>query len=216
MKIERLKIADLQPAEKNTRMHPQKQIDELVRSYKMFGQIRPIIIDENNKVWCGNGLFTALKQSGETEIDAYRVVGLTEDQKKKLMLADNQIFTLGCTNTSVMDEFLAEIADYDIPGYDSDMLEQLYGDIGEATEALSSYGIIEDEAVQEIAQAETKRNEVQETRVYTKDEAPAESWNPGETLPPTIQHTDGMVNMPKSKDTRPFIVCPRCGEKIWV
>lgn len=216
MKIERLKIADLFPAEKNTRSHPQKQVDELIRSYKMFGQIRPIIIDESNKIWCGNGLYTALKQAGETEIDAYRVVGLTESQKKKLMLADNQIFTLGCSNTSVMDEFLAEITDYDIPGYDADMLEQLYGDIGEATEALTSYGVIEEEAVQEIVQAETKRNEVQETRVFTRDEAPAQDWNPGETLPHTIQHTDGMVNVPKSKDTRPFIVCPRCGEKIWV
>ena len=83
MKIERLNIADLRPAEKNTRIHNRKQIDELVRSFRMFGQIRPIIVDESNVIWCGNGFYEAAKQAGETEIDAYRIVGLDEKQKRK-------------------------------------------------------------------------------------------------------------------------------------
>ena len=216
MKIERLKIADLKPAEKNTRTHTAKQIEELIRSYRMFGQIRPVIIDENNVIWCGNGLFLALRQAGEAEVDALRVVGLTESQKKKLMLADNQIFTLGTTNTAIMDEFLSQIEDFDIPGYDSDMLEQLYGDLNEATEALTSYGVIPEESVVEIQGREIERNEILETRAYTQAEAPALKADSDDTLPPTIQHTNGMFNVPKDKDTRPFIVCPKCGEKIWV
>lgn len=216
MKIERLKIADLKPAEKNTRTHTAKQLEELIRSYRMFGQIRPVIIDENNVIWCGNGLFLALRQAGEAEVDALRVVGLTESQKKKLMLADNQIFTLGTTNTAVMDEFLSEIEDFDIPGYDSDMLEQLYGDLNEATEAMSSYGIIPEETVVQIQGREIEKAEVQEARVFTKDEAPVLKKDEDDSLPPTIQHTNGMFNVPKDKDTRPFIVCPKCGEKIWV
>lgn len=217
MKIERLKIADLKPAEKNTRTHTAKQLEELIRSYKMFGQIRPVIIDENNVIWCGNGLFLALRQAGEAEVDALRVVGLSESQKKKLMLADNQIFTLGSTNTAVMDEFLVEIEDFDIPGYDSEMLEQLYGDLNEATEAVSSYGIIPEESVQQIVGREIEKNEVQESRVYTRDEAPVVlKEDADDTLPPTIQHTNGMFNVPKDNNARPFIVCPKCGEKIWV
>lgn len=216
MKIERLKIADLKPAEKNTRIHTAKQLEELYRSYKMFGQIRPVIIDENNVIWCGNGLFLSLRQAGEEEIDALRLSNLSESQKKKLMLADNQIFTLGTTNTAIMDEFLAEIEDFDIPGYDSDMLEQLYGDLNDATEALSSYGVIPEETVVEIQGREIAKAEVQESRVYTRDEAPVLKSDADDTLPPTIQHTNGMVNVPKDKDTRPFIVCPKCGEKIWL
>lgn len=214
MRIERLKLADLKPAEKNTRNHNAKQIEELIRSYKMFGQIRPVIVDEDNVIWCGNGLYMALKQAGETEVEAHRVTGLTEEQKKKLMMADNQIFTLGTTNTAVLDEFLSELSDFDVPGYDSEMLAQLYGDIDEATEALSSYGVIPEETVEQIVSRETERNEKQEARVYTKDEAPKTETD--DSLPPSIEHTNGMFNVPKDKDTRPFIVCPRCGEKIWV
>ena len=216
MKIERLKIADLKPAEKNTRTHTAKQIEELIRSYRMFGQIRPVVIDENNVIWCGNGLFLALRQAGEEYVDACRVVGLTDSQKKKLMLADNQIFTLGTTNTAIMDEFLAEIEDFDIPGYDKDMLEQLYGDLNEATEAMASYGVIPEESVAEIVGKEVETKEVQESRVYTSTEAPALKSDADDTLPPTIKHTDGMFNVPKDSNTRPFIVCPKCGEKIWV
>lgn len=216
MKIERRKIADLKPVEKNTRVHNRKQIEELIRSFKMFGQIRPIIIDENNVIWCGNGFYEAAREAGETEIDVYCIAGMSEDKKKKLMLADNQIFTLGGTNTIVMDEILSGLGDFDVPGYDAATLEQLYGDIDEAAEALSSYGVIDEETVQNIVETETKRNNEQEQRVVVRDEIKAETREEDDTLPPTIESANGMVNVPKDKDTRPFIVCPRCGEKIWV
>lgn len=215
MNIERIKVADLKPVERNTRTHNQKQITELIRSFKMFGQIRPIVIDESNAIWCGNGFYQAAKEAGEVEVDCLRMVGLSEDQKKKLMLADNQIFTLGGTNTIVMDEILSELGDFDVPGYDAETLEQLYGDIGEAAEALSSYGVIDDETVQTVVETETKRNAEPIQRVVVADEEDDEAEE-DETLPPTIKAANGMLNVPKDKDTRAFIVCPRCGEKIWV
>lgn len=222
MKIERINIADLRPAEKNTRIHNRKQIEELVRSFKMFGQIRPVIIDENNVIWCGNGFFEAAKQAGETAIDAYRIVGLSENQKRKLMLADNQTFLLGATNTSIMDEFLTEMQDFNVPGFDADTLEQLYGALEEATEELQSYGVIDENTVRSIERVEASRTDMQDERVFVRDEAQNASYTPSEgaevddSLPRTIESTNGMVNIPKDKDTRPYIVCPKCGEKIWV
>lgn len=216
MKIERLKIADLKPAERNTRTHNTKQIAELIRSFRMFGQIRPIVIDENNVIWCGNGFYQAAKEAGEAEVDCLRMVGLTEDQKKKLMLADNQIFTLGGTNTVVMDEILSELGDFDVPGYDAETLAQLYGDIEAATEELASYGVIDDDTVKTIVETEEERNSATEQRVTVESAKPADHTAEDDTLPPTIKAVDGMVSVPKDKDTRPFIICPRCGEKIWV
>lgn len=222
MKIERLYIADLRPAEKNTRIHNRKQIDELVRSFKMFGQIRPIIIDEDNVIWCGNGFFEAAKQAGETQIDAYRIVGLNENQKRKLMLADNQTFLLGATNTAIMDEFLTEMQDFDVPGFDEETLSQLYGAIEEATEELQNYGVIDQESVKTIERVEAARNDIQEERVFVQDEvknasyAPSEGAEVDDSLPSTLKSTDGMVNIPKDNNTRPYIVCPRCGEHIYV
>lgn len=226
MKIERLNIADLRPAEKNTRIHNRKQIDELVRSFRMFGQIRPVIIDEDNVIWCGNGFYEAAKQAGETQIDALRKVGLTENEKRKLMLADNQTFLLGATNTAIMDEFLTEMQDFDVPGFDAETLSQLYGAIEEATEGLQNYGVLDQETVTSIERAEARRSDVQEERVFVQDEAPvAAGANPAASgdvtsdealLPRTIESADGMVNIPKDKNSRPFIVCPKCGEQIWV
>ena len=223
MKIERVNIADLRPAEKNTRIHNRKQIEELVRSFRMFGQIRPVIIDEANVIWCGNGFFEAAKEAGETAIDAYRIVGLTENQKRKLMLADNQTFLLGATNTGIMDEFLTEMQDWDVPGFDADTLEQLYGAIEDATEELQTYGVVDAETVQSIGRVEASRNDVSDERVFTQDEvqtasyaAPAGAESNDESLPPTIESANGMVNIPKDKNARPFIVCPKCGEHIYV
>lgn len=220
MNIERLKIADLKPAEKNTRTHGQKQIAELIRSFKKFGQIRPIVIDENNVIWCGNGFYMAAKESGETEVYCLRRVGLTEDDKKKLMLADNQIYTLGGTNTIVMDEFLSTLGDFDVPGFDPETLQHLYGEAEKAAEEMLEYGSFDSGAVKEIAEVETRREAATEQRVFAPSEPkPTSSVPPDpedDSLPPTIRETSGAVNIPKDESTRPFIICPRCGEKIWL
>ena len=221
-----VKLATLQAAEKNVRTHNRKQVDELCRSLTMFGQIRPAIIDENNVVWCGNGLVMAARQLGWEEIEVKRVTGLTEKMKYKLMLADNQIFTLGAADTVVMDSILTELQDFDIPGYDADVLNQLYGNIEEAAEALQNYGVIDQESVQRIEATEASRNDQTDVQVFTQAEAEKASSVPSspsggiqdveKLLPPTIKTTDGVVNVPTNKNERPFILCPKCGEKIYV
>ena len=47
MKIITMKLADLIKPEKNVRIHTEQQLKEFRRSIKMFGQIRPIVVDEN-------------------------------------------------------------------------------------------------------------------------------------------------------------------------
>lgn len=43
-----MKLSDLVKPEKNVRIHTEQQLKEFRRSIEMFGQIRPIVIDENN------------------------------------------------------------------------------------------------------------------------------------------------------------------------
>ena len=57
-------VSELKRPAKNVRLHGDRQIKEYIRSIEMFGQIRPIVIDENNTVLAGNGLLTALMQMG--------------------------------------------------------------------------------------------------------------------------------------------------------
>ena len=96
----------------------------------MFGQIRPLVIDEKNVVLAGNGLLAALRKMGKTIASCHVVEGLTEKQKKKLMLADNKIFQLGEDDAFAFEESLRELGgDIDIPGYGAEMLKNLATDL---------------------------------------------------------------------------------------
>ena len=49
-----MKLADMHKPEKNVRMHTENQLVEYERSVRMFGQTRPIIVDEDGLILVGN------------------------------------------------------------------------------------------------------------------------------------------------------------------
>ena len=55
MEIVTKNLKELRHVEGNTRLHSEKQIREYIRSIKMFGQLRPMVIDEDNVILAGNG-----------------------------------------------------------------------------------------------------------------------------------------------------------------
>ena len=57
MNVVKKPLAELRRPERNVRMHTDKQLKEFRRSVEMFGQIRPIVIDEGGVILAGNGLF---------------------------------------------------------------------------------------------------------------------------------------------------------------
>ena len=200
-----VKIADLKTPEINTRNHPEKQIDELCKSYQQFGQIRPFVIDEDNNVWAGNGLLAALRRLGVETGKAYRVTGLSETQKRKLMLADNKTFSLGFDNLIAIDDVMKSLDDFEIPGYDPDTLERLYAEIDEVTEGAAAFDGIDEEEVKAIKEKENEeREKVQAAVPVTPQPAPAKHE-------PAVEHEP----LPKS-EVRKFVICPKCGEKIWL
>ncbi len=89
MEIITMKLSELVKPEKNVRIHTEQQLREFERSVTMFGQIRPIVVDENNVILAGNGLYETLLMMGKETADVYRYENLTKNQKKKLMIADN-------------------------------------------------------------------------------------------------------------------------------
>ncbi len=109
MEITTMKLADLVKPEKNVRIHTEQQLKEFRRSVKMFGQIRPIVVDENNMILAGNGLYDTLVAMGRETAEVYRYDSLTENQKKKLMIADNKIFGLGIENLETLNSFLEDL-----------------------------------------------------------------------------------------------------------
>ena len=91
LKIEMLPIDELHAYENNAKLHPQEQIDQIVKSMQEFGNNDPIAVDENNRIIEGHGRLLALKQMGETEAPIIRLKHLTEEQKKAYILVHNQL-----------------------------------------------------------------------------------------------------------------------------
>ena len=151
MKVISKPLSELRMIEKNIRRHPEKQIKEYVRSLKMFGQVKPVVIDETGQILAGNGLFEALQSMGAETCQCYVMEGLSPAQKKKLMLADNRVYELGITDTAVFDEIVKELeGDIDVPGWDADLLEMLNASIADANNIVESYGVYDPSEVEAV------------------------------------------------------------------
>ena len=126
MNITQLALDQLKRPARNVRVHTDGQIAEFKRSVEMFGQIRPIVVDEQHTILAGNGLYDTLLALGRDSADCYVVTGLSDNEKKKLMLADNRIFSLGMDDIAAIDDIINDLKDdLDIPGFDDDLLQSL-------------------------------------------------------------------------------------------
>ena len=95
----------------------------------MFGQNRLIVVDENNVILAGNGLYETLLRMNREDALVYKYEDLTEAQKKKLMIADNKIFYLGLENVHTLTEFLEELdGDLAILGIEERIVNQIVAD----------------------------------------------------------------------------------------
>lgn len=209
MEIITMKLVDLVKPEKNVRIHTEQQLKEFQRSVKMFGQIRPIVVDENNVILAGNGLYETLIAMGKETADVYKYDNLTENQKKKLMIADNKIFSLGIENLDTLNSFLEDLqGDLDIPGFDEDILKQMVSEAEDVTEKLSEYGTLDDEEIQSIKESgERKEQRIQKAEAEQATPAPQPIAQPQQEMPEDSEDTT---------EVKKFVICPKCGEKIWL
>ncbi len=210
MQVKEMKIADLHFPEKNVRIHTESQINEFIRSIDKFEQIRPVVIDENNTILCGNGLVQAMIKLGRETVFVHQKSHLSENDKKKLMIADNKIFGLGIDNLDVINSFFEDLKDdLDIPGFDDEILKSMVADADEVTQKLSQYGTLDDEEIETIRE-NGKRREEQIAEIQN------ENKNGGTDNEVQVkQNTEPQSNNENPAGSK-FVVCPKCGEKIWL
>lgn len=200
MNVTKMSLSLLKKPERNVRMHTEKQLKEFERSITMFGQIRPIVVDDNYVILAGNGLYEALVRLGWEEADVLQVSGLTENEKKKLMLADNKIYGLGVDDLECFDAFIAELRDdLDIPGFDEELLQSMISEASEVTDRLMEYGTLDEDEIADIRSARER-----------KEQAMTEGTSRPEAVPPASE-PDG-----ERGPARRSMVCPHCGETIWL
>ena len=229
MNITMIPLTDLRPNPKNVRLHSAKQLEEYKRSISMFGQTKAIVCDENNVILIGNGLYSAMQALGMKEAACYVKAGMSEHEKLKMMMADNKVYSLGVDNLEAIEDIISELGstkDFDIPGYDADLLETLTFDPIEADDFMGGYGILDDSTKAGMEKAAARYE--QEDAEFT---ASAENLTPsGQNRP---LEAPGTANAPEGDAgigantgnaletvgnalQRRFIVCPKCGEKIWL
>jgi len=207
MNTEIIKISELIDNPKNTRRHPEKQIKEFIRSIEMFGQVRPIVIDENNMVLIGHGLKKALETMGKEECSVLRKSNLTEAQKKKLLLSDNKIYALGVDDYDAIEDIIKEIGDFDIAGYDSDILEELYG--------ISSVEEDASKSVVNVSQLASESNSINTPTQPNANVQPSQATVNTQERPPSNAVLEARQKYEESKqEVGKFVICPSCGERI--
>jgi DNA modification methylase len=81
----------LVPSPRNARTHSDAQIAEIAGSIRAFGFSNPILVGEDGDVIAGHGRLAAARLLGLSEVPVIALHGLTEVQRRQLMLADNRI-----------------------------------------------------------------------------------------------------------------------------
>ena len=84
-------VRSFKPNPRNARTHSKKQIREIAASIGAHGFIVPVLIDEDLMLLAGHGRREAAKLRGLKQIPAIRLRGLSEAQKRALLIADNKI-----------------------------------------------------------------------------------------------------------------------------
>lgn len=141
-------IGDLTPDPVNARKHGQRNLDVIADTLQQVGAARSIVIDEDGVILAGNGVVEAAAQvgidrvqvvdaDGETII-AVRRTGLTDEQKRRLALADNRAGELAEWDTEVLAAMAEDGTDFHGLWSDDELAELLEdADLGVGTEGLT-------------------------------------------------------------------------------
>lgn len=84
-------VSELIPYARNARTHSDEQVARIAASIKEFGWTNPILIDGENGIIAGHGRILAARKLGLEKVPTIELSGLTEEQKRAYILADNRL-----------------------------------------------------------------------------------------------------------------------------
>lgn len=87
--------------------------------------MNPILIDKGKNVIAGHGRIMAARKLGMEKVPVLYIEGLTEEQKRAYILADNRLTEMGGWDKEILTEELAALVDagfdIELTGFDIDM-----------------------------------------------------------------------------------------------
>jgi ParB-like chromosome segregation protein Spo0J len=128
-KMVEVPVSKLVPYENNAKIHGEAQLEKLKASIEEFGFLSPCLIDRENNIIAGHGRVEAAKQLGMKTVPCVYIEGLTEEQRRAYILADNRLGELAEWDMelvhSELDELSAAGFEVEITGFDWDAAAKL-------------------------------------------------------------------------------------------
>ena len=148
LQIEYWPLDRLIPYARNARTHSAAQVAEIAGSIRAFGFSNPILVGEGADVIAGHGRLAAARKLGLKEAPVVVLRGLTDAQRRQLVLADNRI----ALNAGWDAEMLSlELADLSAIGADLSTLGFTTKELAAALSRVEA-GLTDEDEVPEVAE----------------------------------------------------------------
>lgn len=89
--VERRSVKDLIPYERNPKLHPDSQIEQIANSIREWGWTIPVLIDPEGNVIAGHGRLYAAQKLDIKDVPCLVAEGWSEQQKRAYVIADNKL-----------------------------------------------------------------------------------------------------------------------------
>ena len=116
--VREIPVAKLRPYDRNARVHSAEQVQQIAESIREFGFLNPLLIDKAGNVIAGHGRLEAAKVLGMDKVPALYVEGLSEEQRRAYVIADNRLTELGGWDMQIVVE---ELQALNLDGFNVDV-----------------------------------------------------------------------------------------------
>jgi DNA modification methylase len=137
--IEMRHPSELRPDPKNSKLHPAKQLKQVVRSIEEFGWTNPILVDEDGNVLAGHLRLQAAKKLGLATVPTIGLSHMSPAQKRAYIIADNKIAENGSWDRKLLAleheaiQLLDPAFDLSLTGFDHDEIEVMFDNLLDPT-----------------------------------------------------------------------------------
>jgi DNA modification methylase len=154
LQVEYWPIGRLVPFARNARTHSDAQVAEIAGSIRAFGFTNPILVGPDGDIIAGHGRLAAARRLGLAEVPVLVLDGLTEVQRRQLVLADNRIALNAGWDVEMLSLELKDLADL---GVDLSTLGFDKGELARALSPAGSEGLVDEDLIPEVGQVAVSR-----------------------------------------------------------
>lgn len=110
-RFKEIDLAAVVPYDRNARTHSADQVRQIAASIREFGFTNPVLVDEQGRLIAGHGRLEAAKLLDMARLPAIEVRGLTDAQRRALVLADNKLALNAGWDLGLLSEELLALRD---------------------------------------------------------------------------------------------------------